>query len=70
MQAQGTRQEKAAVTLGAHSGQVFRRVALPKLQWALPCGAVLCSAHAMGEFGGVSVVSGNVQADEHPSPSG
>lgn len=61
MQAQGSDEEQAAVTLGANGWQIFRRVTLPNIRWALLYGAVLCTARAIGEFGGVSVVSGNVR---------
>jgi sulfate/thiosulfate transport system permease protein len=61
MQAQGTEQEQAAVTLGANGWQIFTRVTLPNIKWALLYGAVLCTARAVGEFGGVSVVSGNIR---------
>lgn len=68
MQAQGTDQEQAAVTLGANGWQVFRRVTLPNIRWALLYGAVLCTARAMGEFGGVSVVSGNIRGQTNTLP--
>ncbi len=68
MQAQGTEQEQAAVTLGASGWQVFRRVSLPNIRWALLYGAVLCTARAVGEFGGVSVVSGNVRGQTNTLP--
>ena len=61
MQAQGSEQEQAAVTLGASGWQVFRRITLPNIRWALLYGAVLCTARAVGEFGAVSVVSGNIR---------
>lgn len=61
MQAQGSEQEQAAVTLGASGWQIFRRVTLPNIRWALLYGAVLCTARAVGEFGGVSVVSGSTR---------
>jgi sulfate transport system permease protein len=68
MQAQGSDQEEAAATLGASGWQIFRRVTLPNIQWALLYGAVLCSARAIGEFGGVSVVSGNVRGETNTLP--
>jgi sulfate transport system permease protein len=68
MQAQGTEQEQAAVTLGASGWQIFRRVTLPNIKWALLYGAVLCTARAVGEFGGVSVVSGNIRGQTNTLP--
>jgi len=68
MQAQGSDQEQAAVTLGASGWQVFRRVTLPNIKWALLYGAVLCTARAVGEFGGVSVVSGNIRGQTNTLP--
>ena len=61
MQSQGTDAEMAAVTLGANGWQTFFRVTLPNIKWALFYGVVLCNARAMGEFGAVSVVSGNLR---------
>ncbi|MFV0294098.1 MAG: sulfate ABC transporter permease subunit CysW [Paracoccus sp. (in: a-proteobacteria)] len=68
MQAQGSEQEQAAVTLGASGWQIFRRVTLPNIRWALLYGAVLCTARAVGEFGGVSVVSGSVRGQTNTLP--
>ncbi len=68
MQAQGSEQEQAAVTLGASGWQVFSRVTLPNIRWALLYGAVLCTARAVGEFGGVSVVSGNIRGQTNTLP--
>ncbi|MCC5960119.1 MAG: sulfate ABC transporter permease subunit CysW [Rhodobacteraceae bacterium] len=68
MQAQGSEQEQAAVTLGANGWQIFTRVTLPNIKWALLYGAVLCTARAVGEFGGVSVVSGNIRGQTNTLP--
>ncbi len=68
MQAQGSEQEEAAVTLGASGWQVFRRITLPNIRWALLYGAVLCTARAVGEFGGVSVVSGSIRGQTNTLP--
>jgi len=61
MQAQGSEEEEAALTLGAGGWQTFFRVSLPKIKWGLLYGIVLCNARAMGEFGAVSVVSGHIR---------
>jgi sulfate transport system permease protein len=56
----GTEQEEAARTLGANDWEVFWRVTLPNIRWGLLYGIVLTNARSMGEFGAVSVVSGNI----------
>ena len=57
----GTEQEQAAATLGASPFQTFWRITLPSIRWALTYGIVLATARALGEFGALSVVSGNIQ---------
>jgi len=47
--------------LGASSWQMFWRVTLPNIRWALLYGIILSNARAMGEFGAVSVVSGHIR---------
>lgn len=56
----GTEQEQAARSLGAGPWQTFRRVTLPSIRWALVYGVVLSLARALGEFGAVKIVSGNL----------
>lgn len=61
IQAQGSEEDLAAVSLGANGWQIFRRVTLPNIKWGLMYGVILCNARAMGEFGAVSVVSGHIR---------
>jgi len=68
MQAQGVEQEEAARVLGAGGWQIFWRVTLPNIKWALLYGVILCNARAMGEFGAVSVVSGHIRGQTNTMP--
>ncbi len=68
MQARGTDEEFAAMTLGAGGWRTFWHVTLPGVKWALFYGVVLCNARAMGEFGAVAVVSGNVKGKTSTMP--
>jgi len=68
MQVQGTDEEEAAVTLGASGFATFLRVTLPNVRWAVLYGAILCNARVMGEFGAVSVVSGNIRGQTTTLP--
>ncbi|MBN9205087.1 sulfate ABC transporter permease subunit CysW [Methylibium petroleiphilum] len=68
MQAQGVEQEEAARVLGASGWQIFWRVTLPNIKWALLYGVILCNARAMGEFGAVSVVSGHIRGQTNTMP--
>jgi sulfate transport system permease protein len=68
MQAQGSEEEEAALTLGASGWQMFWRVTLPNIKWALLYGVILCNARAMGEFGAVSVVSGHIRGLTNTMP--
>jgi sulfate/thiosulfate transport system permease protein len=56
----GPAEEEAARTLGAKDWQIFWRVTLPNIRWGLLYGVLLTNARAMGEFGAVAVVSGNI----------
>jgi sulfate transport system permease protein len=56
----GDDQEQAARSLGASGRQTFLRITLPSIKWAVVYGVVLSLARALGEFGAVKVVAGNV----------
>jgi len=68
MQAQGTEEEQAALTLGAGGWRMFWHVTMPNIRWGLLYGVLLCNARAMGEFGAVSVVSGHVRGLTNTMP--
>ena len=68
MQAQGRDLEEAATSLGASGWRTFFSVTLPNIRWALLYGVVLCNARVMGEFGAVSVVSGNIRGQTNTLP--
>ncbi|KHT25891.1 sulfate/thiosulfate transporter permease subunit [Pectobacterium brasiliense] len=68
MMSQGSQEEEAAVLLGASGWQVFYRVTLPNIRWALLYGVVLTNARAIGEFGAVSVVSGSIRGETYTLP--
>ena len=64
----GTDQEEAARTLGASDWQIFWKIVVPNIRWGLLYGLVLTNARAMGEFGAVSVVSGNIASKTQSLP--
>jgi sulfate transport system permease protein len=68
LEASGSTEEEAALTLGASGWRIFRQVTLPKIRWALIYGIILCNARAMGEFGAVSVVSGHIRGVTNTVP--
>ncbi|MDO1584264.1 sulfate ABC transporter permease subunit CysW [Rhizobium oryzicola] len=68
MQAQGRDLEEAATSLGASGWRTFFSVTIPNVKWALLYGVVLCNARVMGEFGAVSVVSGNIRGQTNTLP--
>lgn len=68
LQEMGDEQEQAAKTLGATAIQTFRRITLPSISSALAYGVVLCLARAIGEFGAVAVVSGQLVGQTQTLP--
>lgn len=68
MQAQGTAEEEASLTLGASGWKTFWYVTLPNIKWGLLYGMILCNARAIGEFGAVSVVSGHIRGLTNTMP--
>lgn len=60
LEAEGLDSDHAARALGASAAQRFWRITLPTVRSALAYGIVLSLARAIGEFGAVKVVSGNV----------
>src|SRR5690349_10566821 len=68
MEALGSEEEVAAVSLGARGWQLFRMVTLPNVMWGVLYGVILCNARAMGEFGAVYVVSGHIAGKTDTMP--
>ncbi|HEY3070089.1 MAG TPA: sulfate ABC transporter permease subunit CysT [Gaiellaceae bacterium] len=52
--------EEAAASLGARPATIFRRIVLPNLAPAILSGCALAFARALGEFGSVVLISGNI----------
>jgi sulfate transport system permease protein len=59
--------EEAAASLGATNAQIARRIVLPTIAPAILSGAALAFARAVGEFGSVVLISGNVPFDTQVS---
>lgn len=68
MQSIGQEEELAAISLGAGGWTTFCRITVPNVKWGLIYGLILCNARAMGEFGAVTVVSGNIRGRTNTMP--
>jgi sulfate transport system permease protein len=55
--------EQAAASLGARPGTTFRRIILPNLMPAVLSGVALSFGKAVGEFGSIVLISGNIPFD-------
>jgi sulfate transport system permease protein len=60
--------EEIGLALGANAWQRLWRLTLPSVRWALAYGVVLSLARALGEFGAVRVVAGNVLGSTQTMP--
>jgi sulfate/thiosulfate transport system permease protein len=60
--------EEAAASLGANRFQTFRRVILPELWPSLLTGFALAFARALGEYGSVVFISGNMPMKTEITP--
>lgn len=60
--------EEAAATLGASRMTIFRKVILPSTLPAILTGAALAFSRAMGEFGSVVMVAGNIPMKTQVAP--
>jgi sulfate transport system permease protein len=61
-------EEEAAYSLGAGGWMAFRRVVLPALRPSIAAGALLVFARAIGEFGAVVIVAGNLTGKTLTAP--
>ena len=52
--------EEAAKTLGARPITIFRRIVIPAITPAILTGAALSFSRAIGEFGSIAIISGNI----------
>lgn len=56
----GDHQEQTAATLGAKPVRIFFTITLRSVAWACAYGVTLTLARVIGEYGAVSIVSGNI----------
>ncbi len=68
MEGQNRSEEEAARLLGAGWCRIFMKITLPEIKWGLIFSIILSLARALGEFGAVSVVSGNIRGKTNTLP--
>jgi sulfate/thiosulfate transport system permease protein len=61
-------EEEAALVLGANAWTTFVKVVLPALRPAITAGALLSFARAIGEFGSIVIVAGNLTGKTLTAP--
>jgi sulfate transport system permease protein len=61
-------EEEAAYSLGAGGWTTFRKVVLPALRPAIAAGTLLAFARALGEFGAVVIIAGNITGKTLTAP--
>jgi sulfate transport system permease protein len=61
-------EEEAATVLGAPGWTTFRRVVFPAIRPAVVAGSLLSFARALGEFGAIVIVSGNLTGKTLTAP--
>ncbi len=61
-------EEEAAWTLGASRWRTFWQITLPEILPAVLTGALLCFARALGEFGSIVIVAGNIPGKTLTAP--
>lgn len=64
----GREEEQTAAFLGGNLVTIFREITYPAIKRPLMYGVVLATARAMGEFGAVAVVSGNIRGETQTLP--
>ena len=67
MQTQGNEEEQAALLLGASGWQIFRKVSLPRIRWALLYGVMITNARAVCGVGGLG---GDPEPDDDAAAAG
>jgi sulfate transport system permease protein len=61
-------EEEAARVLGASGWMTFRKVVLPALRSSIVAGGLLAFARAIGEFGAIVIIAGNISGKTLTAP--
>jgi sulfate transport system permease protein len=63
-----TAEEEAAQSLGASGWTTFRKIVLPAIRPGITAGMLLAFARALGEFGSIAVIAGNISGKTLTAP--